>query len=69
MNSETQYFYGSTHTSAALRRMRTRMFTKEHGDRENVQNIAIVLTDGISNVNHEATIKEARSAKRQGKYA
>ncbi|XP_059165060.1 uncharacterized protein LOC131947776 [Physella acuta] len=46
--------------------MRTTMFSPEHGDRPNVPNIAVVITDGQSNRNSERTIPEADAAKAQG---
>ena len=42
------------------------MFTAQRGDRPDVPNIAIVVTDGISNINAQRTIPEAQSAKDSG---
>ncbi len=39
--------------------LRTIMFTPENGDRIDVPNYAIVITDGESNVNAEDTLPEA----------
>ena len=36
------------------------------GDRDEVQNVAVILTDGYSNVNPINTIPEAKLAKEQG---
>ncbi|ELT92983.1 hypothetical protein CAPTEDRAFT_220507 [Capitella teleta] len=53
------YSRGRTNTADALRVARTQMFTQANGDRFDVQNYAVVLTDGESNVNPENTIPEA----------
>ena len=57
------YRYGSTNTADALKTMRTVMFTAGNGDRPGVDNIAIVLTDGVSNINGRRTIPEAEEAR------
>lgn len=59
------YKSGGTNTGDALNTMYTKMFTTANGDRSNVPNIAIVLTDGNSN-NHPQTVKEANNAHQQG---
>lgn len=59
------YIYGSTNTADAIFTMRTTMFTSTNGDREGVQNIGIVITDGISNINAQRTIPEAETARRE----
>lgn len=58
-----QYTYGSTNTAGALKVMRNTMFTKQNGDRDNVRNIAVVVTDGVSNINSRQTVMEAEKAK------
>ena len=60
------YRYGSTNTADALKTMRTEMFTAANGDRPGVPNIAIVVTDGVSNINSRRTIPEAEEARAQG---
>ena len=45
----------TTNTAGALDYVRTRMLTEEAGDRDNVHNIVIVITDGRSN-NFTATV-------------
>ena len=60
------YRYGSTNTADALKTMRTEMFTRGNGDREGVDNIAIVLTDGVSNINSRKTIPEAEETRANG---
>lgn len=60
------YKYGSTNSAGGLRTMRTDMFQFRNGDRPGVPNIAIMITDGISNVNSRRTIPEAELARREG---
>lgn len=54
---------GKTNTAAALRLLHERMFALENGDRPDADNIAIVVTDGNSNVNPEDTFTEAIKVK------
>ncbi|CAC5421536.1 unnamed protein product [Mytilus coruscus] len=61
-----QYIYGSTNTADAIRLMRADMFTAENGDRPDVKNIAIIITDGVSNINSQTTIPEAEKARDVG---
>ena len=60
------YRYGSTNTADALNAMRTQMFTAANGDRPGVPNVAIVITDGVSNINSRRTIPEAEQARAAG---
>lgn len=60
------YMYGSTNTADGLRSMRVEMFTRSAGDRSGVPNIAIVMTDGVSNINSRRTVPEADEAKSEG---
>ena len=46
--SSLGYARGSTNTAAALEYVRTRMLTSAAGDRSNVSNVVVVLTDGGS---------------------
>lgn len=55
-----------TNTSGAIRTMRTQMFTPERGDRPDVPNIGVVITDGESNRDADLTIPEANDAKADG---
>ena len=43
------YRGGMTNTAAALRHLRTNMLTEANGDRHNVTNFAVIITDGASN--------------------
>lgn len=64
---EIAYVGGRTNTAAALNYMREEMFVAGNGDRPNVRNVAIVITDGGSNrPDKEAVIGAAREAKRAG---
>ncbi|KAL5006010.1 hypothetical protein ScPMuIL_017168 [Solemya velum] len=64
--NSVKYKYGSTNTAEALRRLRTEMFLEENGDRPGAQNIAIVVTDGVSNIRASRTMPEAKLAKASG---
>ena len=47
-------FRGSlTHTADALQQMKDIMFTVANGDRDDAPNVAVVLSDGNSNINQE----------------
>ena len=59
------YIGDSTNTAAAIEDMRTKVFT-QRGDRSNVQNMAIVITDGESNIDQRNTIPNAERAKNDG---
>ena len=65
-----QYIGSYTHTAAGLKDMRTLVFdpTKSNlrGDRNDVPNLAIVITDGMSNENEDKTIPYANDAKNDG---
>ncbi|XP_069108499.1 cartilage matrix protein-like [Argopecten irradians] len=60
------YSYGNTNTASALQAMRDTIFIPANGDRPDAKNLAIVLTDGESNINSGRTIPEADAAKREG---
>ncbi|ESO87963.1 hypothetical protein LOTGIDRAFT_126742, partial [Lottia gigantea] len=57
------YRFGSTNTADALKTMHREMFTQRNGDRPGVDNICILITDGISNINSRRTIPEAEAAR------
>ena len=54
--------YGSTNTADGLLKMHGEMFTVANGDRPDVDNVALVMTDGVSNINSRRTIPEADAA-------
>ena len=56
------YTYGSTNTADAILTMATKMFTTS-ADRPDAPNIAVVVTDGVSNINSRRTIPEAVTAR------
>ena len=62
----TEYSRGKTATADALKQMRQAMFTARNGDRLDVPNFAVVVTDGQSNVRREDTIPEAIQARIEG---
>ncbi|KAK3083413.1 hypothetical protein FSP39_021982 [Pinctada imbricata] len=57
---------GSTNTADALKVVHQNVFTEENGDRPNVKNIAILITDGVSIMNPRRTIHEAIGAREKG---
>ena len=57
---------GKTNTQAALGVMRRELFTSGRGDRTGVDNIAVLVTDGYSNIDRFNTIPEAERAKDDG---
>ena len=60
------YITGQTNTADALVTMRTSMFNIQTGDRPGVRNAAVVITDGVSNINFERTVPEAEAARADG---
>ena len=63
MHIRVQMFIGATNTQAALRIMHTEQFSVFRGDRPNIPNIAILLTDGESTIEQQNTIPEAAEAR------
>ena len=57
---------GKTNTQDALRLTYRSVFTPRRGDRSGVRNVAIVVSDGNSNVLADRTIPEADEARRRG---
>ena len=57
---------GRTNTASALKRLHTEMFIPSAGDRSEVPNHALILTDGQSNVNAINTLPEAILARKKG---
>ena len=64
--STLPYMRGRTNTADGLRMLYDRMFKASNGDRDDVPNVAFVVTDGLSNVNKEETIPEAIASKLAG---
>lgn len=60
------YTYGSTNTAGAIDVMDREMFTVINGDRPDVPNIGIIITDGVSNVNSRSTVPNAVAARARG---
>lgn len=60
------YIYGSTNSADALQTMHQTLFNQASGDRPDVENIAFMITDGISNINGRRTIPEAEAARAKG---
>ncbi|KAL4226368.1 hypothetical protein ACF0H5_014351 [Mactra antiquata] len=56
------YIRGSTNTGMAIEMARTEMFNPARGDRPNVDNVAIVVTDGDSD-DYQHSIEQAQMAK------
>ncbi len=51
-----RYLDERTNTASALRYMYGTMFTSANGDRANIPNAAIVITDGVPNVPDEEEV-------------
>lgn len=64
--SRIPYIRGNTNTADALRTIWSQMFTRYYGDRSDAQNSAILITDGVSNMNTQRTLIEANTAKTRG---
>lgn len=60
------YMGSFTNTSGGLRLMKDEQFTPQRGDRSSVRNIAIVITDGVSNKDADRTISDAVNARQKG---
>lgn len=61
-----QIIASTTNTAGALRLMMTDVLTPRWGDRPDVHNVAILITDGQSNVNEWDTIPAAQAARSAG---
>ena len=59
---------GKTNTASGLQMLRTQLFDRNRGDRDNAPDIGIIVTDGASNVNVENTLPEAIKARDHGIY-
>ena len=60
------YIFGSTNTQEGITVMMDEMFTEKNGDRKDVPNVCIVMTDGISNIYANNTIPSAERARKKG---
>ena len=56
------YLNTATNTADGIRLMMNEQFTAARGARPNARRLGIVMTDGMSNVNHELTIPNAQQA-------
>ena len=56
------------HVTGALWLMRQQLFSSSHGDRLFVPNFAVVVTDGIGNMNADSTVLQAVNAKIDGTH-
>ena len=54
---------GLTNISGALKQIKRDVFNIHHGDRPDVRNVVIIIADGESNVDPQATSKAARDLK------
>jgi collagen type VI alpha len=57
---------GQTNTYEGLQKMRRDVFNEKNGDRPDVPNVGVVITDGESNINDWLTVGEAEAARSQG---
>ena len=60
------YSFGYTHTSEAIRVTRKDIYTEKHGDRPNIRDIMVILTDGLTNVRTRQTLQEIRRLRLAG---
>lgn len=65
--AELVYTKGVTNTSGALRVASETLFQERNGDRDAVQNLAVIITDGNSNVDRDP-IQDANKLKVDGVY-
>ena len=59
---------GRTNTQAAIQTLYNGVFRSDRGDRNGVENIAIIVTDGGSNVQRQETVRRAQEAKNRGMH-
>ena len=65
------YIYGGTNTAQGLQLLRTTVFSKVNGDRKDVANVALLMTDGIGSHwikggQGDMVYREARRLRNQG---
>ena len=61
-----EYVGGGTFTADALRVLREDIFNSDNQDRPSAPNVAILVTDGVSNILPQRTIPEAQNAHAAG---
>lgn len=61
-----EYLGGNTNTSGGLLTAKSQLFNTRYGDRERIPNIAILLTDGISNIHDYKTLTSAAALRNHG---
>eukprot|EP00918_Siedleckia_nematoides_P036496 GHVU01079281.1.p1 GENE.GHVU01079281.1~~GHVU01079281.1.p1 ORF type:complete len:553 (-),score=30.11 GHVU01079281.1:425-2083(-) len=59
------YTGGHTNTSGAIRLMRRELFRSDRGDRDDIRNVVLLITDGESTIDSNLTIPEAEMAKNE----
>ena len=64
--NELEYLDGNTNTAAALAYVTDSIFNGARGDRANIKNYGVLITDGLSNIQQERTAREAVRAKNSG---
>ena len=62
------YIGGKTNTANALSTMRKIVFDSQNGDRPDVPNYCILITDGIPNLSVDSTVQEAIQARIDGTH-
>ena len=61
------YIYGTSNLAKALKTVKTKVFTKSKGDREEIPNILLLITDGVDNsADLKKTYKEAGRLRKAG---
>ncbi len=55
------YYNSWTNTSGGIRVMQYDQFTSVYGERSNAQNIGIVITDGVANIDNDPVIESANA--------
>ena len=60
------YTAGKTNTASGLRMLAEELFIRGRGDRDDVDNVAIIISDGHSTINEDDTIPAAIEAKVNG---
>ncbi|XP_067657204.1 location of vulva defective 1-like [Haliotis asinina] len=62
------YVPGWTNAAEAFQTLRLKVFTPRTGDRHNVKNVALLITDGRSNINKDRVVQEASEVKKTGTH-